>query len=49
MPYIVVVGEKEANDGTLSVRCKAEDLGSYAVDDFIKEIKEEIKNKSKRW
>ncbi len=49
VPYIVVVGEKEANDGTLSVRCKAEDLGSYAVDDFIKEIKEEIKNKSKRW
>ncbi len=49
VPYIVVVGEKEANDGTLSVRCKAEDLGSYAVDDFINEIKEEIKNKTKRW
>ncbi len=49
VPYIVVVGEKEANDGTLSVRCKAEDLGSYKLNDFIAEIKEEIKNKTKRW
>ncbi len=49
VPYIVVVGEKEAADGTLSVRCKGDDLGAYAVDDFINEIKEEIKNKSKRW
>ena len=49
VPYIVVVGEKEAADNTLSVRCKGEDLGSYAVEDFIKEITEEIKNKTKRW
>ncbi len=49
VPYIVVVGEKEASDGTLSVRCKGEDLGSYKLDAFIDEIKEEIKNKSKRW
>ena len=49
LPYIVVVGEKEAGDGTLSVRCKGEDLGSYTVDDFLKEIKEEIANKTKRW
>lgn len=49
LPYIVVVGEKEASNGTLSVRCKGEDLGSYTVDDFLKEIKEEIANKTKRW
>ena len=49
VPYIVVVGEKEANEGTLSVRCKGEDLGSYAVDDFLKEILTEIENKTKRW
>lgn len=49
VPYIVIVGEKEAENGTVSVRCKAEDLGSYALDDFIKEITEEIKNKTKRW
>lgn len=49
VPYIVVVGEKEAEEGTVSVRCKAEDLGSYKLEDFVKEIKEEIKNKTKRW
>lgn len=49
VPYIVVVGEKEAENGTVSVRCKAEDLGSYKLEDFVAEIKEEIKNKTKRW
>lgn len=49
VPYIVVVGEKEAENGTVSVRCKAEDLGSYKLEDFVEEIKEEIKNKTKRW
>ena len=49
VPYIVVVGEKEAENNTLSVRCKGEDLGAYKLDDFIAEIKEEIKNKTKRW
>ena len=49
VPYIVIVGEKEAETNTVSVRCKAEDLGSYEIDKFIAEIKEEIKNKTKRW
>lgn len=49
VPYIVVVGEKEAEENTLSVRCKGEDLGSYSLEGFIAEIKEEIKNKTKRW
>ena len=49
VPYIVVVGEKEEADGTVSVRCKAEDLGSMSLDKFIADIKEEIKNKTKRW
>lgn len=49
VPYILVVGEKEAADGTVSVRCKAEDLGSMPVDKFLADIKEEIKNKTKRW
>ncbi len=49
VPYIVVVGEKEAEEGAVSVRCKAEDLGSYKLEDFVEEIKEEIKNKTKRW
>ena len=49
VPYILIVGEKEAETNTVSVRCKAEDLGSYDIDKFIAEIKEEIKNKTKRW
>ncbi len=49
VPYIVVVGEKEAESNTLSVRCKGEDLGSYSIDDFLNELKAEIKNKTKRW
>ncbi|MBO5560697.1 MAG: threonine--tRNA ligase [Firmicutes bacterium] len=49
VPYILIVGEKEAETNTVSVRCKAEDLGSYDIDKFIDEIKEEIKNKTKRW
>lgn len=49
VPYIVIVGEKEAVDGTVSVRCKAEDLGSMPIDKFLEDIKEEIKNKTKRW
>ena len=49
VPYIIVVGEKEAEEGTLSVRCKGEDLGTYKIEAFLEEINKEILNKSKRW
>lgn len=49
VPYIIIVGEKEAAEGTVSVRCKAEDLGSMSLDKFLSDIKEEIANKTKRW
>lgn len=49
VPYIIVVGEKEAAEGTVSVRCKAEDLGSMSLDKFLADVKEEIANKTKRW
>lgn len=49
VPYIVVVGEKEAEDGTVSVRCKGDDLGSMPLDKFIEDINKEIANKTKRW
>ena len=49
LPYIVIVGEKEAEEKTLSVRCKAEDLGSYTFENFMAELKEEIDNKTARW
>ena len=42
IPYMIIVGEKEANDGTVSVRKHREgDLGSVSVDEFIQRVKEE--------
>ena len=43
IPYVLVVGEREANQETVSVRKRGEgDLGRKPVEGFIKEIKEEI-------
>ena len=45
IPYIIIVGEREENDGTISVRKHGgEDLGSLSVDGLIKIITEEIDN-----
>ena len=41
-PYMIIVGEKEAKDGTVSVRKHRQgDLGSMKPEEFIKLIKEE--------
>lgn len=46
IPYCLVVGEREAKAGTVSVRKKGKgDLGTKEAGTFIKEIKEEIENK----
>ncbi|OGY43579.1 MAG: threonine--tRNA ligase [Candidatus Buchananbacteria bacterium RIFCSPHIGHO2_02_FULL_40_13] len=46
IPYILVVGEKEQKEKTVAVRKRGEgDQGSKKIQDFISEIKEEIKNK----
>ena len=45
VPYMLVVGEKEVNAGTVGVRSRKDgDVGAIAVDEFIKNIKEEIEN-----
>ena len=45
VPYIIIVGEREENDETISVRKHGgEDLGSISVDGLIKIITEEIDN-----
>jgi threonyl-tRNA synthetase len=47
IPYIVVVGEKEATDGTVSVRSRKD--GSQTVmklDEFVHKIEREIKDKT---
>jgi len=44
IPYMIIVGEKEENEGTLSVRKHGKgDLGTFAPEDFIKLVENEIK------
>ena len=48
IPYMLVIGNKEAEDGTVSVRSRKNvNLGAMSLDDFIKMIKEEIDTKNK--
>ncbi len=43
VPYMVIVGEKEAAEGTVSVRKKGDgDLGSMKMEDFAKKINDEV-------
>ena len=49
LPYMLVVGEKEASDRTVSVRsCYAGDEGIEAVDSFVDRICKEIRTKEIR-
>jgi len=46
VPYMLVVGEKEMNENKISVRRQGKgDIGSREVEEFINEIKKEIKNR----
>ena len=48
VPYMLVVGEKEATNGTVSVRSRSEgEMGAMAVDEFIAKLQKEIKEKNK--
>jgi threonyl-tRNA synthetase len=43
VPYMLVVGEKEVNEGKVAVRRQGKgDLGVKDVEDFLNEIKNEI-------
>ena len=45
IPYMLIVGEKEAAEGTVSVRKQGEgDQGSMKFEDFAKKITEEVRN-----
>ena len=40
VPYMLVVGQREAEDGTVSVRRRAgEDLGAMTQDDFLARVR----------
>ena len=47
-PYMLVVGDKEAQDGTVSVRSRKDgDLGISKTEDFVAKVVEEIKTKAR--
>lgn len=47
IPYMLILGEKEFDNGTISVRSrKGGDLGSMSIEEFIKNISNEIKSKN---
>ena len=46
IPYMLVMGDKEAENGTVSVRSRRDgDLGAQSVEDFLKDALEEIRTK----
>ena len=47
-PYMLIIGEKEMNEGTVAVRArKAGDLGAMSVSDFVTKAAMEIASKSR--
>jgi threonyl-tRNA synthetase len=50
VPYMIIVGEKEAAEGTVSVRKQGGgDLGSMKFEDFAKKIAEEVYNMTNKY
>ena len=48
IPYMLIVGEKEVESGTVSVRSRKDgDLGAVSVDEFIKKALVEIETKAR--
>ncbi len=45
IPYMLVTGQKEEEDGTVSVRSRAGDEGAKALDVFVEDILKEIETK----
>ena len=47
LPYMLVVGDREAESGAVAVRTRGgEDLGAMPLDDFIAKIKEQIETRA---
>lgn len=47
IPYMLIVGDKEVEEGTVSVRARSQgDIGAMAADRFLELIKEEIEVKA---
>ncbi|MDE6401024.1 MAG: threonine--tRNA ligase, partial [Clostridiales bacterium] len=46
VPYMLIIGDKEAAQNVVSVRHRNDDLGVMSFDDFYSEIREEIDTKA---
>ena len=47
VPYMLIIGDKEKEAGTVSLRARKEgDKGGVKIEDFLRNINEEIKNRS---
>jgi threonyl-tRNA synthetase len=47
VPYMLVIGQREADEGTVAVRHRdKDDLGAKPLDAFIAELTEEIRSRS---
>ena len=50
IPYLLIVGEKEAADGLVSVRRQGQgDQGSMKIEDFAKKINEEVRQMTEKY
>ena len=50
IPYLLIVGEKEAADGTVSVRRQGQgDQGSMKIADFAKKIDDEVRSMTEKY
>ena len=49
VPYVLVIGDKEAEQGVVAVRQRTEgDIGTMQVSDFIALAKEEVASKARK-
>ena len=50
IPYMLIVGEKEAENGEVAVRKQGEgDKGTMKIEEFGKNIAEEVSNMINKW
>ena len=45
IPYLLIIGDKEAESGTVAVRSRGGDEGVMALDNFIARVNEEVRTK----
>jgi len=46
VPYMMVVGEKEAESGTVALRSRQGEEGSIAVEDVLKRLADEVEQRT---